>query len=244
MAGSIKENLRIIRDKIAEICAKKGIKEEIEIVAVTKGIPTEKIREVFTEGIKIIGENRVQEAEKKYREIGNIFEWHMVGHLQTNKVKRALNFFEVIQSVDSLHLAQEIDKRAKEMNKIIPVLIEVNTSGEETKFGVKPTQLFNLIENILPLKNIRLIGLMTLGPGLAVQDPEKSRPCFRQLFELREKVKNKFSLPNSLFRGRARERSDLILSMGMSSDYEVAIEEGANMIRIGTAIFGRREEDQ
>ncbi|MEO0102133.1 MAG: YggS family pyridoxal phosphate-dependent enzyme [candidate division WOR-3 bacterium] len=229
---SIRENIKTLKERIEEICAKKGRKGEITIVAVTKGVPTEKIREAIACGIKIIGENRVQEAFSKYQIIGEEVAWHMVGHLQTNKVKKALQFFQMIQSVDSLHLALEIDRQAREKNKIIPVLIEVNTSGEETKFGIPPNQLFSLFENLLPLKNIKISGLMTIGPGLAVVNPEKSRPSFRQLWELREKVREQFSLPPSDFH---------ILSMGMSSDYEVAIEEGANMIRIGTAIFGERK---
>ncbi|MEO0098719.1 MAG: YggS family pyridoxal phosphate-dependent enzyme [candidate division WOR-3 bacterium] len=229
---SIKENIKILKERIGEICAKKGRREEITIVAVTKGISVEKIREAIASGIKIIGENRVQEAFSKYQIIGEEVAWHMVGHLQTNKVKKALQFFQMIQSVDSLHLALEIDKHAREKNKVVPVLIEVNTSGEATKFGVPPDKLFSLLEKILPLKQIKVLGLMTLGPGLAVVDPEKSRKPFRQLWELREKIREKFQLPPSQFS---------ILSMGMSSDYEVAIEEGANMIRIGTAIFGKRD---
>lgn len=232
---SIRENIKILKERIAEIRAKKGIKEEITIVAVSKGMSVEKIVSAIDSGIKIIGENRVQEAEGKYQIIGDRVAWHLVGHLQTNKVKRAINFCQMIQSVDSLHLALEIDRRAKEKNKIMPVLIEVNTSGEETKYGIPPNQLFSLLENLLPLKNIKVSGLMTLGPGLAVIDPEKSRPSFRQLWELREKVRQQFSLSPSDFP---------ILSMGMSSDYEVAIEEGSNMIRIGTAIFGKREGNE
>ncbi len=227
----MKENIEILLERINQICAKRGIKEEITVVAVTKGVPLEKIQEAKEAGIKIIGENRVQEAYTKYQVLKDAFEWHMIGHLQTNKVKKALEFFSVIQSVDSLHLAQEIDRRAKEKNRVVPILIEVNTSQEETKFGVKEEDLFPLIENLLLLRNIKLTGLMTLGPGLAVFDPEKSRPAFRKLSLLKKEIEERFSLPPGEFR---------FLSMGMSSDYEVAIEEGSNMIRIGTVIFGER----
>jgi pyridoxal phosphate enzyme (YggS family) len=227
----VKENIKILKERIEEIRAKRGIKEEIKIVAAAKGVPAAKIREAIDCGIKIIGENRVQEALAKYEILGDACEWHMIGHLQTNKVKKACTIFRMIQSVDSLRLAQEINRRAEEKKRIMEILIEVNTSKEERKFGLPPSSLFPFIEAVLPLRYIKPVGLMTLGPELSVLDKEKSRPCFAQLRELREEIKRRYNLPDFS-----------ILSMGMSSDYEVAIEEGSNMIRIGRAIFGERSE--
>lgn len=227
----LKYNLRAINEKIEQSARKVSRNTaEITLVAVTKTVSSEKIQAVVDAGIRVIGENRVQEAITKYLDIGNRVEWHLIGHLQTNKVKKAVEIFSMIHSLDSIHLAQEIDKRLKSINKIMPVLIEVNTSGEQTKFGIEPGQLFGLIEDILNLPNIKVTGLMTIGPGLAIEDKEKSRPCFRMLYELRQKVEHEFgiTIPN--------------LSMGMSSDFEIGIEEGSNMIRIGTAIFGSRSK--
>lgn len=233
MSVDIVKNLSILRNRIEKICNKiKRDPSEITIVAVAKGVEPERIKEAIDNGIRIIGENRVQEATEKEKKIGNLCEWHMVGHLQTNKVKPALKIFSMIQSVDSLHLAQEIQKRASEMNKIAPILIEVNTSDEPTKFGVSSEGLFSLIKEIENMSALRLMGLMTLGPGLAVENPENSRPSFRKLYQLRDEAQKEFgcSLP--------------YLSMGMSSDFEVAIEEGSNMLRIGTLIFGPRNEQK
>ncbi|MEO0075587.1 MAG: YggS family pyridoxal phosphate-dependent enzyme [candidate division WOR-3 bacterium] len=225
----IKENLARVYEKIAIAAAKVNRQaSEITLVAVTKTVPVEKIIIAINNGIKVIGENRVQEADDKYPYIPHQVEWHLVGHLQTNKVKKALEIFSMIQSVDSLHLALEIQKRALAVNKTIPVLIEVNTAQEESKFGIRESGLFNLVAEILKLSNVKLMGLMTLGPITAIQNKEQSRPCFRKLYELKEKIEAEFRLKLPY------------LSMGMSSDYEVAIEEGANMIRVGTAIFGSR----
>ncbi len=229
--NQIKQNLSIINEKIEQSCAKVGRSaSEITMVAVTKTITSDKIITAIESGVKVIGENRVQEAMSKYPDIRNRVEWHLIGHLQTNKVKKAVDVFSMIQSIDSLRLIQEIDQRLKTTNKIIPVLIEVNTSGEVTKFGVQPIQLYDLVKHILELSNIRLNGLMTIGPGLAIKDKERSRPCFRMLYELRTKAEQEFRIKLPY------------LSMGMSSDFEVGIEEGSNIIRIGTAIFGVRSK--
>ncbi|MCX7785122.1 MAG: YggS family pyridoxal phosphate-dependent enzyme [candidate division WOR-3 bacterium] len=237
MRSVILENLRNLRLRLDSVSAKsKRTISDITLVAVTKNISAELIEMAIDISrqdsdsipINIIGENRVQEALEKFPKIQRTVEWHLIGHLQTNKVKKTLEIFSMIQSVDSLHLAQEIEKRASFISKEMPVLIEVNTSQEETKFGVKPEELIKLINQILPLKHLKILGLMTLGPGLAIEDKEKSRPCFRLLYELREKVEQEFKIKLPY------------LSMGMSSDFEVAIEEGSNMIRIGTAIFGPR----
>ena len=204
--------------------------DEITLVAVTKTVSIERIQAAIDVGITFIGENRVQEALDKYSVIGNKVQWHLIGHLQTNKVKKAVEIFSMIQSIDSLYLAAEVEKRANSMNKVIPVLIEVNTSEEDTKFGVKPGDLLGLIKDMLPFSHLNIAGLMTIGPGLAIEDKEKSRPCFRMLYELRQRTETEFSIKLPY------------LSMGMSSDFEVGIEEGSNMIRVGTAIFGERSK--
>lgn len=223
----VRDNLFRVFEKIERVCGRsRRSKEKITLVAVTKTVSPEKIKEAIEAGIKIIGENRVQEAEEKYKVLGDIIDWHMVGHLQRNKVKRALEIFSMIQSVDSLSLAREIEKRAD--NEVF-ILIEVNTSKETTKFGISDKELFPLIEELMRLSHINIQGLMTLGPGFAIYDPESSRSCFKTLFRLREKAQKEFGL------------SLPVLSMGMSSDFEIGIEEGATMVRVGTAIFGPRD---
>jgi pyridoxal phosphate enzyme (YggS family) len=225
----IKQNLTDLQTRIGRSCSKTGRStDEIVLVAVTKTISIERIEAAIDVGITTIGENRVQEAIEKYQAIGDKVEWHLIGHLQTNKVKKAIEMFAVIQSIDSLYLAADIEKRANAQGKEIQVLIEVNTSGEVTKFGIKPGDLFMLIKDMLPLSHLNISGLMTIGPGLAVEDKEKSRPCFRMLYDLRQKAEAEFGIKLPY------------LSMGMSSDFEVGIEEGSNMIRVGTAIFGPR----
>jgi len=236
----IKDNIAGIKERISKVCSRinKG-PGEITVVAVSKGRTLEQIKKVIEAGITDIGENKVQEALLKHKELSAMAEpacpagrrqagvgfhlsavsWHMVGHLQTNKVKDAVKIFDLIHSLDSLHLASEIDKQAARINKIQDVLVEVNTSDEATKFGIKPEGLPGLVKLVLRLKNIRLLGLMTIAPIADTQ--EKARPYFRMLSELRDKI-NELS----------------VLSMGMSDDFEVAIEEGANMLRIGRAIFG------
>ncbi|EQB62521.1 MAG: hypothetical protein RBG1_1C00001G0100 [candidate division Zixibacteria bacterium RBG-1] len=229
LMSGIEENLSRLRAKIFKACEKvKRNPQEIKIVAVTKNVAVEKINEALDCGIEIIGENKVQEAQAKYDQIDKKVLWHLVGHLQTNKVKKALEIFEMIQSVDSLKLAEEIDRRAKEKNEIFPILIEVNTSGEPTKYGVKPEQTENLIREMQKLENLRIRGLMTVGP--ASDDKQKVRQAFRQLRGIYEKLE-KVKMSNLELE---------YLSMGMSSDFEEAIEEGSNMLRIGTAIFGPR----
>jgi pyridoxal phosphate enzyme (YggS family) len=223
---SIAENYKNLIERIKRAADTAGRDPRtIEIVAVAKTVPVERIVEALNCGITVIGENRVQEAKRKHAVLGTKAEWHMVGHLQTNKVNDALSLFSLIHSLDSRHLAQAIDKRA---DRTVDCLIEVNTSGETTKYGVKPEELGNFIESLHDLKRIHLRGLMTIGPGWAIEDAENSRLCFRMLRELRDTVSEKY-------------RQDFpILSMGMTSDFEVAIEEGSTMIRVGTALFGPR----
>lgn len=194
----------------------------------TKTHTAAEVDEAIRAGITQVGENRVQEAIAKKPQVTLPATWHLVGSLQTNKVKRALELFDVFQSVDSLHLAQEIQLRCEQMDKRVSALIEVNTSGESSKHGVQPDAVPGLVAEVLKLDRLQLAGLMTIGPGLAIDDPEASRPCFIVLKTLAEDCRQRFGirLPH--------------LSMGMSSDFEVGIEEGATIVRIGTAIFGPR----
>lgn len=223
----ISNNLKKLKIRIVEAARRaQRTPEEIKLVAVSKTVTSERIKEAINAGIKIIGENRVQEAKQKFAVLGNCVEWHMVGHLQSNKVKDALRIFSLIHSLDSLKLAAEIEKRTQ-----VPIdcLIEVNTSGETSKFGLKPEAIFDFYEALAAYPKINIMGLMTIGPGWAVEDPEASRRCFKLLYKIREQLRNKYHKPFP------------ILSMGMSSDFEVAIEEGATMIRIGSALFGPRK---
>ena len=215
-----------IKERIREIL--KEIPENIVLLVATKGRTVEEINEAIEAGIEIIGENYVQEAEKKFKIIGRKVKWHMIGHLQTNKVKKAIEIFDMIETVDSEKLAKEIDKEAKKRNIVFPVLIEINSGREKQKSGVFPEDAEKLIYEISKYENIKIEGLMTMGPF--VKNPEDIRPYFRLTKELFEKFKN-LNLPNVEMK---------YLSMGMSDTWKIAIEEGANIIRIGTAIFGPR----
>ncbi|MDP3143631.1 MAG: YggS family pyridoxal phosphate-dependent enzyme [Candidatus Omnitrophota bacterium] len=223
----IADNLRKIRQKIALICQHTGRNlSEITLVAVTKSASPEQIQEVIAAGIIDIAENRIQEAQKKYLALRDRpIKFHLVGHLQTNKVKAAIEIFDLIHSVDSVHLAQEIEEQAAKAQKAVDILLQVNVSGEETKFGLNPGEVADLLKEIAGLKHIRVKGLMTIAP--LVDNPEKTRSFFRQLRELRDKLNALHLTPYTL-----RD-----LSMGMTDDYRVAIEEGATLLRIGRAIF-------
>ncbi len=200
--------------------------ESIKLIAVTKGQPIEKIIEAADLGLRIFGENRVQEAREKIAQIkGFNLQWHMIGHLQTNKVKEAVRIFTLIHSLDSEKLAIKIDNEAKKIDKIQRVLIEVKLSEEDSKFGVKEEELENFIDAIVNLKHLKIEGLMTMPSYF--ENPEDVRPYFRRLRQLRDTLSEKYPF--------LRE-----LSMGMSHDFEIAIEEGATMVRIGTALFGQR----
>ena len=224
---TIKNNLEIIREKIKKAAFKANRKpEEIKLVAVTKTATIEQVKEAISAGVKIIGENKVQEAKEKYQILSADIEWHLVGHLQTNKVKYAIEIFDCIHSVDSIKLAKEIDKRSLQFGMITNVLVEVNVSGEETKYGIKPEEVEPFLKEISEFSRIRVRGLMTIAP--ITEDKEEVRPYFRKLRELSEEIKNK-NIKNV--------KMDY-LSMGMTEDFEVAIEEGANMVRIGRGIFG------
>ena len=186
---------------------------------------TDRVREAIEAGVTILGENYVQEAQKKIEEIGKPVSWHFIGHLQSNKTKVAVRLFDAIHSVDSVALAEELNRRAQQANQKIPVMIEVNLSGETTKFGTEEEKVTTLAQGVLKLDHISLEGLMTMPPYF--DDPEMSRPYFVQLRELKERlVKGGIPLKD--------------LSMGMSNDFEIAIQEGATYVRVGTAIFGAR----
>jgi hypothetical protein len=230
---AIKENLLKVRKRISLVCSKINCDpNSITIVAVSKGRTVEQIHEAVNAGIADIGENKVQEALIKYnklrtQELANLrtIKWHMVGHLQTNKVKDALKIFDLIQSVDSLHLALAINKEAASINKIQDILIEVKTSPEVTKFGLKAADTIEVIKEISKLRNINIKGLMTIAP--IVDNPKEASPYFKILKELLDEI-------NGL---RITDYGLRVLSMGMTDDFEAAIEEGANMIRLGRAIF-------
>ena len=224
--GNIAANIKGIIHKIKLAAERVGRKEEsVKLVAVTKTVDVSKIKEAMAAGIKIIGENRVQEAREKFKDIGKEVEWHLIGHLQTNKVKYIFDIFSLIHSVDSLSLAEEIQKRAENKGLETDILIEVNLSGEKTKFGILPEKAINFVKDISRFKNINIMGLMTIPPFS--ESPEDSRKYFKMLRMLRDDIQ--------------REGIEMKeLSMGMSNDFEVAVEEGATMVRIGTAIFGER----
>ena len=213
----IKENVLKVRKRIESACLRARREPvAVKLIAVSKNRSIEEIEEAVASGITEFGENRVQEALLKYSALPA--QWHMVGHLQTNKVKDAVKIFNLIQSVDSLRLAREINQEALKVNKIQEILLEVKVSPEATKFGLSPEEVPGVIREASGLDNIKIKGLMTIAP--IVQTPEEARPYFRMLKDL-----------------RARIDSKMILSMGMSDDFEVAIEEGSDMVRIGRAIF-------
>jgi len=236
----IKEQISGIRERISSICSLiDKDPDSVTLVAVSKGRPSEQIKEVILAGINNIGENKVQEALFKINQLRSTSyepptanrqppaaKWHMVGHLQTNKAREAVRIFDLIHSVDSFKLAREIDKEAAKINKIQDILVEVNASGEITKFGLKPDEAIGVIKQIIELKNINIKGLMTIAPLLG--DSEKARPYFRILRELLVKVNYELKTINYELK---------TLSMGMTDDFQVAIEEGSNMVRLGRAIF-------
>ena len=226
---SIRENVQFVRKKIAEACLRSGRDpEEVDLVAVTKTVDVEQINEAIEAGIRVVGENRVQEAWRKFQEVGKGVHWHIVGHLQTNKVKRVLQFADMIHSVDSVYLAREIQTQAEKLDRTVEILIQVNTSGEESKFGLEPEVTIGAIEEISAFSNLEIKGLMTIGAFLP--NPEDVRPWFKLLRDLKGQVNEQEIAGVEIG----------ALSMGMTNDYEVAIEEGSTMVRIGTAIFGER----
>ncbi|UCG10632.1 MAG: YggS family pyridoxal phosphate-dependent enzyme [Dehalococcoidia bacterium] len=200
----------------------------VTLEAAAKTRTAEEIGQAIEAGVKIIGENYLQEAERAYEIVGNSAEWHFIGHLQSNKVKKAVNLFDMIETVDSVAIAGEIDKRCAQINKVMPVLIEINSGREKQKSGVFPEEAEQLIRDISDLAHIKIMGLMTMGPFSG--DPEDARPYFVATRKIFEELKRK-PIPNVEMK---------YLSMGMTNSYKVAIEEGANIVRIGSKIFGER----
>jgi pyridoxal phosphate enzyme (YggS family) len=228
--SSVSENVEKLRERIEKACGRVSrAPADISIVGVTKTVEPARIQQAVEAGITILGENRIQEAAAKIGGVRGDITWHMVGHLQRNKVKKAVTMFDMIQSVDSLELAQEIARRSCEAGKVMDILVEVHTSGEDTKYGVAPEKTIDLIGEISQLNNIAVKGLMTIGT--LTDDQGLVRDCFRTLRELGEHVGT----------SGIRHAEMQYLSMGMTSDYELAVEEGSNMVRIGTAIFGARQ---
>jgi len=229
MADEIKTNILNIRERIVTAATRAGRDSgTIQLMAVSKTVEPDRIRQALDAGITLLGENYVQEAREKIPAVGRPAVWHMIGHLQTNKVKYVVNLFDWIHSVDRLELARELDKRAGQNNRKLNALIEVNVSGEASKNGAVPQQVLELVRQISILPNLSVRGLMTMPPYS--DDPENSRPYFIALRRLRDEIVSA-AVPGI---------SMTELSMGMTDDFEVAIEEGATIIRVGRAIFGAR----
>lgn len=225
----LKDNFETVEKNVANACARAGRdRSEVTLIAVSKTKPVEMLREVYDAGARDFGENKVQEICEKYDKLPSDIKWHMIGHLQRNKVKQVIDKVTLIHSVDSYRLAQEISVQAQKKGLSIPILIEVNIAGEESKFGISADDTIQLVEEIAALPNLKIQGLMTIAPY--VVDPEENRLYFRQIKQLSVDIKNK-NIDNV---------SMDVLSMGMTGDYEVAIEEGATMVRVGTGIFGAR----
>ena len=225
----LKEQLKEVERRIQAACDRAGRKrEEVTLIAVSKTKPVSMIEETYQLGIHVYGENKVQELTEKYEILPKDIEWHMIGHLQTNKVKYIVGKTALIHSVDSLKLAEEISKEALKKNVEVNILIEVNVAEEESKFGVSVEETPVLVEEIAKLPGIHIQGLMTIAPYTT--DPEENRPVFRTLKKLAVDIKKK-NIDNV---------SMSVLSMGMTGDYQVAVEEGATLVRVGTGIFGER----
>lgn len=225
----IKERLESVEERICQACARSGrSRDEVTLIAVSKTKPIEDLKEAYACGMRCFGENKVQEITEKYPQMPRDVEWHMIGHLQRNKVKYIVDKVSLIHSVDSMRLAETIQAEAAKRQLVVPVLIEVNVAEEESKFGVSAGSALALVEQASKLENIRIQGLMTIAPY--VENPEENRWVFRNLRKLSVDIKEKNIDNVDMF----------VLSMGMTGDYEVAIEEGATMVRIGTGIFGSR----
>jgi len=230
MEADITANINKIKQRIAAAAARcNRAPDSIKLLAVTKTVPLPAIEQAIKAGITALGENYVQEAKEKIAVIGQRVSWHMIGHLQTNKAKYTVNLFDYIHSVDRLELAAEIDKRARLIGRKINILIEINVSGEKTKNGITALEAIELIKNVSMLDCVSIKGLMTMAPYST--NPENSRPYFSELRNLRNKI-----ISEGITNIQMEE-----LSMGMTDDFEIAIEEGATIVRIGRAIFGQRK---
>jgi pyridoxal phosphate enzyme (YggS family) len=228
--ASIASNLHIVRDKVSQAALKVGRNpEDIQIIAVTKTVDIPQMEEAIAAGITAVGENRVQEITKKYPLLKEKVDWHLIGHLQTNKVKYIIDKVKMIHSLDRFSLVKEISKRAQQQGIVMPVLVQVNVAEEESKFGLKVEEVIPFLKDIVGIKGLKILGLMTMAPF--VEDAEEVRYVFRDLRNLAEKI-TKQAIPGVEMKH---------LSMGMTNDYEVAVEEGATLIRVGTGIFGQRK---
>jgi PLP dependent protein len=226
---SLADNLNNVQKKIIEAAKmSQNPDRQIEVVAVTKTIPVNRMREILSLGVSHLGENKVQELVNKIGEIDSDVSWHMIGHLQRNKVKYIVDKVSLIHSVDSIPLLNEINRRAADINREIQCLIQVNVSGEVSKFGLEPAEVLPILRAAEAMPFIKIKGLMTMAPFH--EDPEQSRDCFKRLHELYQTSKE-----NKLHQVEME-----ILSMGMSNDFEIAVEEGSTMVRIGSALFGER----
>ena len=229
MRENIFKNLEQVHDRIKAACIRGGRKpEEVTLIAVSKTKPLEDLQEAYRCGERVFGENKVQEIALKQPQMPKDACFHMIGHLQRNKVRQVLPLVSMIHSVDSLRLAQEIQQEAKRLGRIVDILLEVNVAGEESKFGFAPEEVIHILQKIHEFSHIRVCGLMTIAPF--VENSEQNRPVFKKLFQLYVDIKHK-NIDNV---------NMSVLSMGMTGDYEVAVEEGATMIRVGTGIFGVR----
>ena len=223
----LKDQLQEVEKRIQAACDRAGRKrEEVTLIAVSKTKPVETLQEAYDLGVRIFGENKVQELTAKYEALPKDIHWHMIGHLQTNKVKYIIDKAELIHSVDSLKLAETIEKEAAKHDLIADILVEVNVAEEESKFGMKMEEVIPFVEKVSAFPHVRVRGLMTIAPF--VEDPEENRSIFADLHKLYIDIKKKNHDNDTVS----------VLSMGMTNDYEVAIEEGATMVRVGTGIFG------
>lgn len=230
MESTVRANIERVRGVITGAALRAGRKvSDVRLMAVTKTVDDNRIMEAIEAGVDIIGESYVQEAKRKIEKMGRKIEWHMIGYLQSNKAKYAVKLFDMIHSVGRMDLAVELDRRARAQDMAMKILIEINISGEKTKSGVPYEEALQLVRDISSLDNLSMQGLMTMAPWF--DNPEDARPYFRALRELRDRIVDENSS-----RTEMRE-----LSMGMSGDYEVAVEEGATIVRIGRSIFGERQ---
>ncbi len=226
----IRDNINAVEDRIQSACSLSGRKrEEVKLIAVSKTKPIEMLQQAYACGCRDFGENKVQELLEKYDKMPKDIRWHMIGHLQRNKVKYIVGKVSMIHSVDSLRLAEEISREAVRKDTAVDILIEVNVAAEESKYGITPTEVPDLVEKIAALPGIKVCGLMTIAPY--TENPEENRPFFRKLKQLSVDIQGK-NIDNV---------NMSVLSMGMTGDYSVAIEEGATCIRVGTGIFGERQ---
>ena len=224
---ALEKNIRVVEERIEAACDRAGRKRsDVEIVAVTKTHPPDVVRTAAALGLRIFGESKVQEARLKIPDVGDGLRWDLIGHLQTNKARDAVRLFELIHSIDSLRLAEAVEKEAAQAGKCQRVLLEVNVSGEKSKFGIAPDRLDETLRSVNTLPHVAVEGLMTMAPF--AEDPEKARPYFRRLREIRDRACHDSGIPLPH------------LSMGMSGDFEAAVEEGATLVRVGIALFGER----